>query len=104
LSLQDKVAPVMAVAADRLDDSYVLVGFETVGDRFQVWTAEGDALGVNKLEAAAHALLSRLVAIGNERSDACSQCPACKTRLARAHAAITALGIGPVNDEEGTRH
>lgn len=100
----DNAEAVMRVANRKLDGEYIIVGFETVGGQFRIWTGEGDALSVNKVEAAAHTLLSRLLEIEAGRRDDCSRCERCQSRLARVHAAIAALGVGAPNVELGELH
>lgn len=99
MSLEDGMAQTMNVAAEGLDDAYVLIAFETVGDQFRVWTGEGYDINITKLEAAAHTLLSRMLNIELGRSDACARCERCLSRAERVRAALAALGCGDPNSE-----
>lgn len=86
------MSSVMNFAAARMRGEFILVGYEEKGEQFKVWTGVGQRVCITMLEAAAHQLLRRIVEIQSARTDDCSGCDQCQSRIARAEAAMVALG------------
>jgi hypothetical protein len=101
MSFGDDMTRAHFAAEAALDGEFLLVGFQTHGDAFRVWTATGEHLTVRKVEAAAHSILTAIAETEADRTDDCRACPDCQTRLARVRAALAALGDSRVPSPAG---
>ena len=87
--MEKALTKAMSAVLRAIGPHFVIGAVEWHGSNFRVWSASGPETSVQHMEAVAANLLQHVADAAAQGS--CSECPACRTRHARAVAALAAL-------------